>query len=321
MGNVGQHYFLWRYPLGRAWTATPDRPIPITFASKRDGGDFLLYQTDAAGAQQERIGGGDQALLPSAQTIWWWAELPAHYRAVYGDTRTFNGKRQLATVLPQAPLRDRVRPSENNDYEPAISPDGQWLAFVSDRDGNPELYVIQLAFGDDRVLRLTDTTMCTNGHPSWLPDGAGLVYESNCAAGGTFELYRGDLTYTVDATARAAIGQLISPTSPGVVRLTTNVSDDRWPRVSPNGDEVAFFSYRDGNPEIYVVRLDGRGETRITNHPQRDEAPAWSPDGSLLVFNSDRDGDFELYVISRVGTYLQQLTSNTADDGYAVWAP
>ncbi len=95
----------------------------MTIASKRDGGDFTVYQIDARGDNQQSVGGSRTALLPSSQQGAWYppSELPPWYRTVYGDTTAFNGKRQLAVLVPQAPIRDRLLTSNANDYQPAIS--------------------------------------------------------------------------------------------------------------------------------------------------------------------------------------------------------
>jgi hypothetical protein len=323
MGNVGQHYFLWRYGVGQPW-AMPNPQLPITFASKQDGGDFTAYQIDATGLNQASLGGDATAIIPSSAMGWWFPDLPPHYRVVYGDTTAFNGKRQLATLIPQAPMRTRLLSSDANDYEPAISPDATQLAFVSDRDGNPELYLLILDAHRDPaswpVLRLTDTQSCASGHPSWLPDGSGLVYESSCQ-GGSWQIYRARLSYTHNANAQIILAQLISP-QPGMAeRLTNSGADDRWPRVAPDGSQIAFFSSRDGNTEIYTMAIDGAKQTRLTDSPSRDEAPAWSMDSRQLIFNSDRDGDYDLWKIDRDGGGLAQLTNNPGDDGYAVWGP
>jgi hypothetical protein len=321
MGNVGQHYFAWRYPrIGKPW-AVADAVRPITFAS--------IIAGDAAGMGQIRlpeqtvdpVGGVDQSIIPASSLGYWEPDLPSWYRAVYGDTTAFNGRRQLAMLLPQAGFRNRLLTSASNDYEPAISPDGSQIAFVSDRDGNPELYLLWLLPYTTEAVQLTATEGCTSSHPEWLPDGSGLIYESTCLDG-NFELYRAPLSYRVDVSGgQLAVAQTIGPGQVQVSRLTNSGSDERWPRISPNGRQIAFFSAQDGDTEIYVIPGEGGPQTQLTFNSARDEAPAWAPDGSKLAFNSNRDGDHEIFTMSLDGSAQTQLTYNTIDDGYAVWGP
>jgi hypothetical protein len=321
MGNVGQHYFAWRYArIGKPWSVA-DPVLPVTFASLSAGEVLGVAQIPLPSQSVEPIGGSEHGLIPASALGYWEPSLPPWYRVVYGDTTAFNGQRQLAMLLPQAPFRDRVLSSAANDYEPAISPDGAQLAFVSDRDGNPELYLLGLFPFSAAVVQLTESQGCTTSHPAWLPDGSGLIYESNCVDG-NFEIYRAALSYRVDVSAgNLAVAQTIGPGQPQVRRLTTNGSDDRWPRISPDGQEIAFFSAQDGDTEIYIINSDGSGRTQITSNTSRDEAPAWGPGGTTLVFNSNRDGDHEIFTMKRDGSQQTQLTYNSVDDGYAVWMP
>lgn len=322
MGNAGQHYFAWRYQnLGAPW-ASSDPQWPIIFASKQPGPGFMTYQLSPSDQSQTALADG---LLPySVLRSWMPLGHPINH-LIYGEVTNAGGKRQVSGF--QFFTRHPFRPvdEKGNNYDPVHSPDGQQLVFVSDRDGNPELYLlIPTVYGGEpyinsgHLVQLTDTNGCNNQHPSWLPDGSGIVYESNCLAG-NYEIYRLNLSYTVTGQAFVSVTASVKPYEPQ--RLTDNNANDNWPRVSPDGSQVAFFSNRDGNTEIYTMRIDGGLQTRLTSNGSRDEGPAWSPDGKQIVFNSDRDGDHELYLIKADGSGLRQLTSNSVDDGFAVWAP
>lgn len=85
--------------------------------------------------------------------------------------------------------------------------------------------------------------------------------------------------------------------------------------------DIAFYSQRDGNGEIYTVKADGSEQRRLTNNPANDSLPDWSPDGSKIVFQSDRDGNNEIYVMNADGSSLTRLTTNAASDQAPVWSP
>ena len=317
MGNVGQHYFQWRYAgLGGPWVS-PDPEWSIAYASQTSGSAFEMYLMEAPGTEPQRI--LSSPALPYSMARSWVVVAPKQPQ-IYGEISTAEGYRQIArfSFFPQPIQPERLGNNTANDYHPAISRDNQQIAFVSDRDGNPELYLAMSGHSVSDPIRLTETSGCSVEHPSWLPDGSGLIFESNCLDG-NWEIYRADLSYGLSGNGNITVTRLISPRSSQ--SLTLNGAADRWPRVSPNGAQIAFFSNRDGNNEIYVMDIDGKNQQRLTNSASRDEAPVWSSDGTVLLFNSDRDGDHELFAINRDGTNLVQLTHNNVDDGYAVWGP
>ena len=92
--------------------------------------------------------------------------------------------------------------------------------------------------------------------------------------------------------------------------------------------QIAFFSRRDGNAEIYVMDADGGNQRRLTNNPNSDWFPSWSPDGKRIAFVSDRDGHFlgniptsEIYVMDADGGNPQNLTNDPNDDWFPSWSP
>jgi len=85
---------------------------------------------------------------------------------------------------------------------------------------------------------------------------------------------------------------------------------------------IAFWSDRDGNPEIYTMRLDGSNLRRLTtNETAEDSYPVFSPDGSKIVFESNRTGNFEIYIMNTDGSNQQQLTDTPEDEVSSSWSP
>jgi Tol biopolymer transport system component len=85
--------------------------------------------------------------------------------------------------------------------------------------------------------------------------------------------------------------------------------------------ELAFVSDRDGDGEIYTIRVDGRGLRKLTDNRFADTNPAWSPDGARIAFTSNRHGNEELYVMDSDGRNVKRLTRNRAADYSPAWSP
>lgn len=165
-----------------------------------------------------------------------------------------------------------------DDITPAISPDGNSVAFASNRNGYWDLYLLDLPGGT--VSRLTDSTEY-EAAPSWSPDGLWLAYEA----------YRDD-------NLEILIRSVTDPGEP--IRLTNNPAADHSPAWSPAGRSIAFVSDRSGESEIWLADLDKNDTDRyqnLSNNPLgRDSHPAWSPDGTKLAWAGEEDGFHNLYL-------------------------
>lgn len=163
---------------------------------------------------------------------------------------------------------------------PAWSPDGARIAFISDRSGSADLWVMDVDGGNP--VNLTNDE-AKDHSPAWSPDGQWIAFAS----------LRNTLYW--ELYVMAADGS-------DVQRLTWwEDASDLYPSWSPDGTRLAFASKRDGNWEIYIMDRDGSNLVRLTDHPADDTNPAWSPDGGRIAFASLRDGYAEIFVVSVVG--------------------
>ena len=144
-----------------------------------------------------------------------------------------------------------------SDTHPAWSPDGERLAFASNRDGDYEIYVLHLETGDLRQITDNDGY---DGCPSWSAGGGRMVFASDRA--GTFDIF----VMNADGSAP--------------VQLTNTPLLEDAPSWSADGAFIAYSGSPDGawhNRDIYVMNADGTDSRRLTTNPLGDVGPAWSP--------------------------------------------
>ncbi|GIV20363.1 MAG: hypothetical protein KatS3mg023_2114 [Armatimonadota bacterium] len=136
------------------------------------------------------------------------------------------------------------------------------------------------------------------------------------AGGGGEEFTMGSLT-----TRIAPVSGPVNAGGSGatITGLTGNLSSARLTMLGQG--KIAFYSVRDGNPEIYVMNPDGTEQTRLTSSIAGDFVPAWSPDGSKIAFCSGSMGQRDIYVMNADGTEPTRLTSEAGDDVNPSWSP
>lgn len=106
----------------------------------------------------------------------------------------------------------------------------------------------------------------------------------------------------------------------GHQQITYNSTDEANPARSPNGQKIAFQSYRDGQAEIFVMNADGSGVTRLTNDPDYDGMPTWSLDGQQIAFTSRCTGGYRIYTMNANGSN-QALHSTKPYSQSPTWSP
>ena len=226
-------------------------------------------------------------------------------------------------------------------YYPSWSPDGTKLAFYSGRDGDGNIYSInvdgsgleQLTDADGVDLpygwsvgdRILFGSTRSGDFDIWSMDGDGgsekklTGMEGNELAAewspdGSRIAFQGEQLGNVDLFVMNEDGS-------DQINLTVRALSDGTPRWAPDGVRLAFVSGRDANDEIYTIDTQFSDLTRVTNALRDDRTPAWSPDGTRIAFISNRDLNRELYVANADGSGQRRLTNDESWESVPEWSP
>jgi Tol biopolymer transport system component/serine/threonine protein kinase len=210
---------------------------------------------------------------------------------IWSVTRPDRGDRPIAEAMP-------VTRGTQSVEGLALSPDGRWLAFDSDRSGNHHIFTVSVAGGDAK--QLTTGTM-DEFMPHWSPDAKEIAFHA----------------FTRELARRL---EVVSASGGPAVPVADAPRNQRRPAWSPDGRALAFDAGTSTASDVYLVERSGAGWTaprRLTSG----SAPRWSPDGRQILY-VEPDG---LWVTTRDGgTRRQVLRVDPADPqrlGNAEWGP
>ncbi|MDX1429872.1 MAG: hypothetical protein R3282_06275 [Rhodothermales bacterium] len=179
------------------------------------------------------------------------------------------------------------------DQSPSWSPNGERLAFTSDRDADqPELYVMTMA--DGAVERITDNDYHDSG-AAWSPDGRRVMLTRYFPS-------------EDDSEGRSGAGEIIEIDldSRSERQLTELGGYNGGVAYSPDGSQVAFHRAERGKAELWLMNADGSEQRPITDSFVDEYSPVWSPDGNWIAFASgtehDGRGTFDLWLMRPDGS-------------------
>jgi dipeptidyl aminopeptidase/acylaminoacyl peptidase len=218
----------------------------------------------------------------------------------YEQTVSFDTRPAIFSTYPFEPerLETRLTSSAVKSGDPAWTADGERLAFMSDRDGDPEIYVMNR--DGTGQTRLT-ANPAWDLDPTWSPDGSRIAFTST--RDGNPEIY----VMNADGTGQS--------------RLTVDPAIDQQADWSPTGSRIAFESTRDGNFELYAMNQDGSGQTRLTFSPGGSQEASWSPDGGAIAYTEGPQGRSEIRILGTSGGPVRTLRTRFFDQHFPAWSP
>lgn len=112
------------------------------------------------------------------------------------------------------------------------------------------------------------------------------------------------------------------PRSGGHAEPITDVAlEPARPDYGPDGSQITFQAYVDGNYDIWVSDQDGNDLRQLTDDFWDDREPKWSPDGEKIAFSSDRGEDYDIWTVDVKTGDLQQLTDDATENYEPTWSP
>ncbi len=220
------------------------------------------------------------------------------------------------------------------------------LAFVSNRSGTKEIFVMDADGGNQRGATRNRTI---SSFPSWSADGNSVVYTSyrfrnrpwlfvvargRTSPGRIFtelsdatRLYRA--VYDPSGTKLAIVGSVdgvseiftASSNGGGLRRLTKDRFIDVGPSWSPDGRRIAFVSDRSGAPQLYVMDADGGDVRRLTFDGAYNTSPSWSPDGRWIAYETRVNGQFDIWKIDPESGQALPVITHPRSDEHPSWSP
>ena len=200
---------------------------------------------------------------------------------VYASRARGNWDIYWQRVGGQTPM-NLTEDSTADDNHPAFSPDGELIAFRSERQGGG--IFIMNASGEN-MRRLTDPGEDSGYNPAWSPDGNEIL----CTKARTRDPYNRSVIPSRLWAVNAATGEKRVVTEGDAVQAT-------W---SPHSHRIAYWGLQKGGQrDLWTIPAAGGQPVPVTDDDPTDWNPVWAPDGNYLYFTSDRGGSMNLCRVS-----------------------
>ncbi|MEI6758565.1 MAG: Tol-Pal system beta propeller repeat protein TolB [Chlorobium sp.] len=308
--------------------------------------DMEVYETSEAKSifRKTYTGGEGQLRLMGHAFCADLVELLTGKKSVFGSKIVFVSSKTGFKEIYQCDFDgqgvEQLTNSHSISLTPALSPDGNYLAYTDFTSGRPALYIrkmsdkksvmvsksgvsidpgwrnnsevatilsyegdqeIYLVKLDGSVLRRVTNSNGIDVSPSFSPDGSKMAFVS--ARNGQPQIFIEDLQ----------TGE--------TKRLTFSGRYNTQPSWSPAGDKIAYSTWENGGEiNIFTINADGSGLMQLTGKSGENESPSWSPDSEMIVFSSSRDGKKMLYVMSSTGENQRRLLQIEGEQMQPSWS-
>jgi Tol biopolymer transport system component len=328
-------------------TLLDNTPAEVVFISRRidNSADWQLYGMNMDGTNQRLL----------SDRIVQCAPVTASNDGQKITFNTYENNRQQLYVLDKATGTRKLLATNDEYISNAVwSPDNSKLLFTKAINVNTGAFGIFTVDSDGSNEKEIKAGISA-GQAQWFPDGQsiGFIGVENGVAGVYAMRLDGSEKKRLTPAGQRFGSFRISPTGEQIVligndqggsqqlflmnakggatrQVTTSVSPRQWPgnprdgnnspAWSPDGSKIAYVSWANETPDIFIMDANGKNDKRLTSGAIRDESPQWSRDGKYIYFNSNRDMSLnhEIYRMTPDGKNQIPLTHWRSDDSYPV---
>ncbi|MEX1013113.1 MAG: Tol-Pal system protein TolB [Waddliaceae bacterium] len=221
-----------------------------------------------------------------------------------GPPKIYVSSLQSSKGIPLFKLR-------GNQLMPAISPQRNYIAFVSDVGGNPDLFLQDFSPEEGPIGRprqIFAKGLSVQGTPSFSPDETKLAFVSNQQ--GSPQIYIMEIP-----EKRASLKEM------KIKRLTSYGTENTCPAWSFDGTKIAYSGKVKGVRQIFVYDCLKDEHRQITTGQKNKENPSWAPNSQCLVYNTSDQGDSNLYLLTLKDQKSVCLSSGVGDRRFPAWEP
>jgi Tol biopolymer transport system component len=206
-------------------------------------------------------------------------------------------------------LTDHVAEGGVYNTSPALSPDGDRIAFLSDRTGRVDLLVASAI--DGKILKRLVKGESSSGFESMHTRRAGLSFSPDGKS----------IAFAAKAGSRDRLYIVNAVNGRIEKKFEVDLDGLFSPSFSPDGRHLAFVGLRDGFSDVYVLDRESGSYGRLTHDRYDDRDPSWSQDGTSIIFSSDRPdtsdslwrfGEYAVFLMSNEGSGTRRLTARSS---------
>lgn len=282
------------------------RCAPPVLSNSKSKIAFTTYENNYYNLYAIDINGQNQKLLSKARqycTTPAWSPDDSKIVFIKNDNEA-GGNYDLCTI--NADGSNEIKLTSQNDHFCPQYYDNNTIIFASLNGGWAGIYKVNADGSNKQLLTPQNKSF---GDPQVSPDGNMIAVTSND--------WNGSQIFTMKADG-SNLKQITFTVSPNYFDIGFPREANYNPVWSPDSKRIAYVSYENGSPDIFVINPDGIGNKRLTDTPLRDENPCWTNDGNYILFSSNRDASVgsEIYIMRTEGQLQTPISNYIADDIY-----